>query len=151
MGFFIGRGIIMRHSENIKCMACDDTIETIYGHPYFQYKKIITCTQCALNMVEPLYCTPSGGLMHIIFKEMLSHPFGRKKRTTIKNYKKIFKDLLHKYKFQCNFCGEKEEKKLTIDHIKPVSKGGTDDLNNLQILCRSCNSKKGAKYEVSEN
>ena len=30
-----------------------------------------------------------------------------------------------------------------IDHIKPVSKGGTDDIENLQILQSSANSKKG--------
>ncbi len=32
---------------------------------------------------------------------------------------------------------------LTIDHIAPLSKGGTDDLDNLRFLCRSHNSKKG--------
>lgn len=30
----------------------------------------------------------------------------------------------------------------TIDHVIPVSKGGTDDLENLVIACRKCNSKK---------
>lgn len=34
---------------------------------------------------------------------------------------------------------------LTIDHIKPVSRGGTDDLTNLQTLCQPCNSSKGAR------
>ncbi|QRO33990.1 HNH endonuclease [Chromobacterium violaceum] len=34
---------------------------------------------------------------------------------------------------------------LTIDHIKPLSRGGTDDLVNLQFLCRPCNSAKGAR------
>mgnify|MGYP002621032842 FL=1 len=34
---------------------------------------------------------------------------------------------------------------LTVDHIVPLSKGGTNDLANLQVLHRSCNSSKGAK------
>ena len=40
-------------------------------------------------------------------------------------------------------CGECED--LTIDHIKPVSRGGTDELINLQFMCRRHNSEKGAK------
>ncbi|MCY4419161.1 MAG: DNA methyltransferase [Cytophagales bacterium] len=34
-------------------------------------------------------------------------------------------------------------KNLTIDHDKPVSKGGQDTLDNLQLLCSNCNSIKG--------
>ena len=41
----------------------------------------------------------------------------------------------------CENCGT--DKKLTIDHIKPVSKGGLNRLNNYQALCKSCNSSKG--------
>ena len=36
---------------------------------------------------------------------------------------------------------------LQIDHIKPVSRGGTDDLSNLQALCEECNKRKGNKYK----
>ena len=32
---------------------------------------------------------------------------------------------------------------LTVDHVIPQSKGGTDHLDNLQLLCGACNSLKG--------
>lgn len=34
---------------------------------------------------------------------------------------------------------------FTVDHVVPKSKGGTDHLSNLQLLCNACNSKKGAR------
>ncbi len=40
----------------------------------------------------------------------------------------------------CLHCGE--EKKLTKDHIIPLSEGGSDYIENIQPLCRNCNSKK---------
>jgi hypothetical protein len=46
---------------------------------------------------------------------------------------------------RCKKCGS--IRNLTLDHIIPVSKGGGDTIENLQVLCRSCNSKKNDKIE----
>lgn len=48
----------------------------------------------------------------------------------------------------CQCCGAKASDgvQLHIDHIKPVSKGGTNIFENLQVLCRDCNLGKGNKY-----
>lgn len=43
--------------------------------------------------------------------------------------------------FSCRRCGSSEQ--LSVDHIIPVSRAGTDDLDNLQTLCQPCNNKKG--------
>lgn len=45
--------------------------------------------------------------------------------------------------FACLHCGAEEN--LTLDHIHPFSLGGNDEPANLQTLCRSCNSRKGAR------
>ena len=38
-----------------------------------------------------------------------------------------------------------EETPATIDHIIPVSRGGTSQATNLQLLCYKCNFKKDDK------
>lgn len=43
----------------------------------------------------------------------------------------------------CQRCGSHTD--LTVDRIYPVSRGGTNEFDNLQTLCRPCNSSKGAK------
>lgn len=42
----------------------------------------------------------------------------------------------------CASCGAQHD--LTGDHITPLSAGGMSTLDNVQVLCRSCNSRKGA-------
>ena len=37
---------------------------------------------------------------------------------------------------------------MTIDHIHPRSKEGSDDLDNLQLLCAACNSTKGDRTQA---
>ncbi|MBA7588687.1 hypothetical protein ES708_30753 [subsurface metagenome] len=65
--------------------------------------------------------------------------------------KVYLKDLIAKYNYRCGICGEiinpdlKREDKfsLTIDHILPISKGGSHTLDNLQMAHLICNSYKG--------
>ena len=36
----------------------------------------------------------------------------------------------------------------TVDHIIPLRHGGTDTLDNVQLVCKHCNSSKGAKVNA---
>jgi hypothetical protein len=134
----------------MKCCFCEkDILYDLTGEPYLEFKNKTICCNCYIGIIPKIYKMSGygdGGLINLIFKFCLSENHNKKNRTQIRQYKKIFNELLHKYKFNCIACNERDISKLTIDHIKPVSKGGTDEILNLQILCKSCNSKKGNKY-----
>lgn len=53
--------------------------------------------------------------------------------------------LMHDQKGLCAICGAtlSTAHKVSIDHKIPVSKGGTDDVSNLQLTCFKCNLIKG--------
>jgi len=44
---------------------------------------------------------------------------------------------------KCRYCGATEM--LTVDHIHPIERGGTNEIANLAASCPSCNSSKGKK------
>lgn len=50
--------------------------------------------------------------------------------------------------YVCSHSECNETTDLTVDHIVPLSRGGTDELSNLRFLCRSHNSSKGDKYHA---
>lgn len=49
---------------------------------------------------------------------------------------------------RCFYCGAKVGKKYHVDHVIPVSKGGSNGPENLVIACRPCNDSKGAKHPM---
>lgn len=70
------------------------------------------------------------------FKTYAPNPNKKKK---ISN--KLRKQVFERDKYRCKHCETHLD--LSCDHIHPESKGGETTLENLQTLCRSCNSKKG--------
>lgn len=133
----------------MNCTFCGKLIaKPTTGEPFLIFKSKQICSDCYKSIIPEIYKMAGfgdGGFIHLAFDEMLKSNHNRKNRKQISQYNKTLNKLLHKYNFECVHCKSKDS--LTIDHIKPVSKGGTDNINNLQILCKRCNSKKGAKYD----
>lgn len=59
---------------------------------------------------------------------------------------KEWRDLCRHYGFACLCCGQTQPFiKLTPDHVVPLSKGGSNDIDNIQPLCLQCNLEKATK------
>lgn len=46
---------------------------------------------------------------------------------------------------RCTYCGSLFEAGFQIEHKTPISRGGTNDLSNIQLACGPCNMRKAAK------
>lgn len=66
---------------------------------------------------------------------------GRERRAHIS--RSVRSEVYKRDGFACVECSSTED--LSLDHIHPWSKGGSDEIENLRTLCRSCNSRKGAR------
>ncbi|MCC6591602.1 MAG: HNH endonuclease [Bryobacterales bacterium] len=58
-----------------------------------------------------------------------------------------FRALVHFYGSRCLCCGRpngapQSDQEIVRDHIVPISKGGSNGIDNIQPLCRACNSSK---------
>lgn len=54
--------------------------------------------------------------------------------------KEEWKIILEKFDYRCAYCHKKT--KLEMDHVIPITKGGSCTISNIVPACRSCNSSK---------
>ncbi len=68
-------------------------------------------------------------------------------------YKKVVltrKNILRRDAYKCGYCG-RSDLPLTIDHIIPKAKGGSDSWENLIAACTVCNNRKGDRTPEEAN
>lgn len=66
-------------------------------------------------------------------------------RQELKNghWQRLRKVILERDAYSCWMCGKLA---TTVDHLRPVSAGGTDDETNLAAACLHCNSVKHDRW-----
>lgn len=64
----------------------------------------------------------------------------RLKNGNDRTWRKIRERILIRDSYLCQYCGNDAN---TVDHIIPITKGGTDEEFNLTSACNACNSRKG--------
>jgi 5-methylcytosine-specific restriction endonuclease McrA len=82
----------------------------------------------------------------------------RSQKANVRFTKHQRKEILERDNYICQCCGiiVHDERintpdKAHIDHILPLNADGSSELDNLQTLCRTCNTSKGAKAISNEN
>lgn len=68
-------------------------------------------------------------------------------------YKKVVltrKNILRRDGYKCVYCG-RGDLPLTVDHVLPKARGGTDSWENLVCACTVCNNKKGDRTPQEAN
>lgn len=103
-----------------------------------------------MRKLRPAHGTHAKRMFHRLMKKSSTLKSSLKKRS--KEYEVIFgislteiRNMLYvAYNKPCTYCNKKlDVRNMVCDHKQPISSGGGSFKSNLQMICASCNTKKG--------
>lgn len=148
-------------SRRFCSLACKRANHRGEGNPNWRGGKLKRhCESCgepfeitpgALNHRTSVYCSiacKAKGTSFYPTKRIAKRECQRRRETRERAGRKIkthtfaeWEALCAKHKHRCAIC--KKRRRLTRDHIVPLTKGGHDGIENIQPACHSCNARKG--------
>lgn len=139
---------------NVIC--CSSTCQNRRNHGKGEYKeRRFNCVVCGKEFVgnrdNAKTCSPRCN--HAYCTAIRKGRYKKLQQEGLYDYSVTLEAVYEKFGGKCNNCGKTlnfECGKLSndypsMDHIIPLSKGGHHTWDNIQLLCRGCNFKKGAK------
>lgn len=108
----------------------------IIGYLYWQMKDKPADFQETLGLAKQLLIAPGSSLASGSTKE---------KRNVTNAMKKV---VGAKYQWKCAGCKTMLDEGYQVDHIIPLFKNGSNELDNLQPLCGTCHNKKSIKESI---
>lgn len=86
-----------------------------------------------------------GYFLEMVREELMTNPaIGQSAASRkAKIPRALSKAVFERDAYRCVVCGDHHD--LTCDHTTPESKGGQTAFDNLRTMCRTCNSRKGAR------
>ncbi len=128
------------------CACCGD--ECDFGEDLFFLDQnddmVAVCDHCSMTIMNVTNYARSG--RYITWP---NEPIERPAYTKRPIAKETRWEVWGRDNFTCKHCGSR--KNLALDHIHPEVEGGSNNLENLQTLCHSCNSKKGRKIPLARH
>lgn len=127
----ISKNTVTRAVEELQASSCVSVRR--YSRSNSRYLIDLLGCECYIRNEELKECEASD----------VCEPTDSKQNTRLPLNSSIRKLIFERDFYRCINCGT--HKSLSIDHIVPVSKGGGNEIKNLQTLCATCNSSKGNK------
>ena len=129
------------NDDALKCPICQFNFLHHESVSWNQQSILISfsCENCTFKSV--LEIEQSKGQTFLQWERIIA-PLPQPQRKPIKPSVRF--QILKRDGYRCQMCGisAKDGATLEIDHITPISKGGSNDPENLQVLCRDCNAGK---------
>jgi len=126
--------------------ACSFCCISKLNNGYFKLHQFFSTSESFLNPAIQLELVQIADKMEL---DKFSTPKNKNSNKRHPIDSKLRHEVFKRDDYTCVECGKsKTEITLHADHVLPVSQGGTDELSNLQTLCRDCNLTKSDKCFV---